>query len=147
MEKVDDLRQIINFTSIVQQNHVTKKGERLKRQIEESAYLGANRIFTKLDNTIASMITTVAIYELNDMNNMDFHVDYLLDANTRIHLGCDYFIHVEKSSITLAPNYRTNGSGGVLEARFEQTTQSEHDEIEWTPEDDMGEMQGQEETK
>ncbi|EFO14263.2 hypothetical protein LOAG_14260, partial [Loa loa] len=46
----------------------TKKGERLKRQIEESAYLGANRIFTKLDNTIASMITTVAIYELNDMN-------------------------------------------------------------------------------
>ncbi|EFO13764.1 hypothetical protein LOAG_14764, partial [Loa loa] len=31
----------------------------------------------------------------------------------------------------------------VLEARFEQTTQSEHDEIEWTPEDDMGEMQEQ----
>lgn len=49
-------------------NAATKNEERHKRQIEEVAYLGANRIFTKLDNTVASMITTVAIYELNDMN-------------------------------------------------------------------------------
>lgn len=34
---------------------------------------------------------------------------------------------------------------GVLEARFEQTTQSEHDEIEWSPEEDTAEMQDQEE--
>lgn len=49
-------------------NATTKKVERQKRQIEESEYLQANLIFTKLDNTVASMITTIAIYELNNMN-------------------------------------------------------------------------------
>ncbi|VDM99234.1 unnamed protein product [Thelazia callipaeda] len=39
-----------------------------KRQIEDPSFLEANRIFTKLDNTAASMITTEAIYELNNMN-------------------------------------------------------------------------------
>ncbi|VDO34674.1 unnamed protein product [Onchocerca flexuosa] len=32
---------------------------------------------------------------------------------------------------------------GILEARFEQTTQSEHDEIDWSPEENPAEMQNQ----
>lgn len=46
------------------------------------------------------------------LQNMDFHVDYLLDANTCLHLGCNHLIHVEKSSVALAPNYRANGKCG-----------------------------------
>ncbi|VDM22380.1 unnamed protein product [Wuchereria bancrofti] len=36
---------------------------------------------------------------------------------------------------------------GILEARFEQTTQSVQDEIKWFPEEDTAEMQSQEEKK
>ncbi|VIP00468.1 Uncharacterized protein BM_BM17271 [Brugia malayi] len=36
---------------------------------------------------------------------------------------------------------------GILEARFEQTTQSVHDEIKWFPEEDTAEMRNQGEKK
>ncbi|VBB27007.1 unnamed protein product [Acanthocheilonema viteae] len=36
---------------------------------------------------------------------------------------------------------------GVLEARFEQTTQSERDEIKWSPEEEAVEIQNQQENK
>ncbi|MCP9261726.1 hypothetical protein DINM_005058 [Dirofilaria immitis] len=143
--------------------------ERRKRQIEEPAYLRANQIFTKLDNTVAGMITTVAIYELNDMNVIWIFmlIIYWMLIPVFIWVAIILFMwknlrsHWRKIIVPMATAKHCEVSGnllnsrneimtmpawdGVLEARFEQTTQSEHDEIEWSPEEDPTEMQDQKE--
>ncbi|CAG9531584.1 unnamed protein product [Cercopithifilaria johnstoni] len=199
MQKTDDLREIINskyYQKLL--NLISTKNEgRQKRQIEESSYLGANRIFTKLDNTVASMITTVAIYELNNMNVyiatklscLKYVAETIQIFNKQIDNGSIIWIfiliiywmlipvfiwvaiilfmwknlrsHWHKIIVPLAIAKHCEVSGnllnarneiitmpawdGVLEARFEQTTQSEHDEIKWSPEEEVVEKQDQEE--
>ncbi|KAM3719371.1 Zinc finger CCCH-type with G patch domain-containing protein [Dirofilaria immitis] len=198
-QKMNDLRHIINskyyqaFSSLMS----IKREERRKRQIEEPAYLRANQIFTKLDNTVAGMITTVAIYELNDMNVyiatklncLKYVAETIKMINKQIDNGSIIWIfmliiywmlipvfiwvaiilfmwknlrsHWRKIIVPMATAKHCEVSGnllnsrneimtmpawdGVLEARFEQTTQSEHDEIEWSPEEDPTEMQDQKE--
>uniref|UniRef100_A0A2K6VG06 Chloride channel CLIC-like protein 1 n=1 Tax=Onchocerca volvulus TaxID=6282 RepID=A0A2K6VG06_ONCVO len=195
MQKLDELHQIISskyYQEFLNSLSIKKK-ERQKRQIEEPAYLGATRIFTKLDNTVASMITTVAIHELNDMNVyiatklncLKYVAKTIQMINNQTDNGSIIWIfmliiywmlmpvfiwiaiilfmwknlryHWRKIIIPLATAKHCEVSGnllnarneiitmpawdGVLEARFEQTTQSEHDEIDWSSEENPAEMQ------
>ncbi|VIO98856.1 Uncharacterized protein BM_BM10542 [Brugia malayi] len=172
MQKMDDLRQTINskyYQKLL--NLMLTKKERQKRQIEEPTYLGTNRIFTKLDNTVASMITTIAIYELNDINVIWIFmlIIYWMLIPVFIWVAIILFmwknlrLHWRKIIAPMATAKHCEASGnllnveneimtmptwdGILEARFEQTTQSVHDEIKWFPEEDTAEMRNQGEKK
>ncbi|VIO98855.1 Uncharacterized protein BM_BM10542 [Brugia malayi] len=200
MQKMDDLRQTINskyYQKLL--NLMLTKKERQKRQIEEPTYLGTNRIFTKLDNTVASMITTIAIYELNDinvyiatkLNCLKYVGETIQMINKQADNGSIIWIfmliiywmlipvfiwvaiilfmwknlrlHWRKIIAPMATAKHCEASGnllnveneimtmptwdGILEARFEQTTQSVHDEIKWFPEEDTAEMRNQGEKK